>query len=83
MQDNIKEQLKEEWRNQISKINDEGLAMLEISVADFWLSKIDELLKSQREILVEKIEKLDVFIITTSPNKMIKKEDIINLIKED
>lgn len=105
MQDNIKEQLKEEWENsEVSKritstecfaINHHFEEWNKPTVLDFWLSKIDELLKSQRESLVEKIEKLkmeELFIGETQyrhykgnvawvRNQGL--DEIINLIKED
>lgn len=61
-------------------------------VINWWLSKIDELLKSQREEMVEKIELLYGDIITTKKNIAIPHscieyntalDDIINLIKEN
>lgn len=62
-------------------------------IADWWLSKIDELLKSQKESLVEKIkekfpieedtrDETDIAYLTRENRNLIRNK-IISLIKED
>lgn len=53
-------------------------------VINWWLSKIDELLKSQREELVEKIEKMAGINIENNDGTitcLILKEKVLSLIK--
>jgi hypothetical protein len=78
--------IRDEWREQIEIWNDtlspenEGEAT-EI-VTNWWLSKIDELLKSQRAELVEKIEK-KAYCLLDRDGKFVDFEDIISLMKEE
>lgn len=86
------DRLREEWENKLySKKGNESEYWLPTSkdIADFWLSKIETLLKEHDEMLVEKIEKLNRFRCGACDGARCShcqaceiKNDIINLIKE-
>lgn len=84
MNNETKEQLREEFGEYLRN-NWEDRENL--PVADFWLNKIDQALKSQRDSLVEKIknERVKNFGLINSKGEggAILVDDIIFLIKQD
>ena len=89
MDNKQKEEIREEF---IFKcFNSDGNDCLNITgveaqaVADWWLSKIDTLLISQRDSLVEKIEEIKgVYDIEIrGGTEMIEKQEVITLIKQN
>lgn len=74
-----KEQIKEEFKQREKFWDDD-----DDNIADWWLSKIETLLKEERERLVEKIEKTDEHVCYGwFCEQLEEKQRIINLIKED
>lgn len=81
--------IREEWtkfvESQVWQGEDEFTKNMGVgNVADWWLEKIAELLKSQRDNLVEKIEKYKVEVKSDFDfEHNITCDDILSLIKEE
>lgn len=80
MEEQIKKQLREEWMEKLfTKEGNSSKYWLPSGkdVADWWLSKIDSLLQSQKDELVEKIREATGVMRTSETDK------IINLINQN
>lgn len=84
MKDQTKIQLREEFAESFKDLKWSTTSGTQ-DIADFWLSKIDSLLQSQRDELVEKIEKEEVAMHGDPENLLeyVCKRDIISLIKQN
>lgn len=86
MEDQTNNRIREEWKEwAFTHKQHLGRVCDRKEIEDYWISKLDSLLKTQREELVEKIEKHQNFITMSDYDVGYNdcKENIINIIKNN